>query len=63
MHWQQGFEVMAYRQMPARIGQFLTIFGSSIAVASATREGRQPNARDLEILGIDPVEFRKIRLR
>jgi len=54
---------MAYRQMPARIGQFLTIFGSSIAVASATREGRQPNARDLEILGIDPVEFRKIRLR
>ncbi|MBB2971941.1 MULTISPECIES: hypothetical protein [Phyllobacteriaceae] len=52
---------MTYKQMPARIGRFFTIFGSSIAVASATREGRQPNVRDLEVLGIDPAQFRKIR--
>ncbi|GAB1580454.1 hypothetical protein PPNSA23_03970 [Phyllobacterium phragmitis] len=57
----RGSEIMTYKQMPARIGRFFTIFGSSIAVASATREGRQPNVRDLEVLGIDPAQFRKIR--
>ncbi|WP_199194725.1 hypothetical protein [Phyllobacterium phragmitis] len=52
---------MTYKNMPARITGFLSIFASSIAVASATREGRQPHARDLLVLGIEPSQFRKIR--
>lgn len=52
---------MTHKHMSARISSFFTIFGSSIAAASATREGRQPRARDLIVLGIDPAQFRKIR--
>ncbi|WP_200834908.1 hypothetical protein [Phyllobacterium salinisoli] len=52
---------MTLKHMPSRISSFLTVFGSSIAAASATREGRQPHARDLIVLGIEPSQFRKIR--
>ena len=36
--------------------------GHAIAVAAAVRRRQQPAADDLRGLGIDPVEFRKIRL-
>jgi len=39
----------------------MSIFGSAIAAASAVNQGREPNARDLNALGIDPEKFRQIR--
>ena len=38
------------------------IIGDALATAAAVRNGRQPNARNLRGLGIDPEQFRKIRL-
>jgi tRNA A37 threonylcarbamoyladenosine synthetase subunit TsaC/SUA5/YrdC len=43
------------------IHDLIEIFGSAIAAASAAKHGRQPNARDLRALGIDPAHFRQIR--
>ncbi|MBA3449151.1 MAG: hypothetical protein H0T56_16410 [Pseudaminobacter sp.] len=43
------------------MGEFFTAFGSAIAAASAVSQGRQPDARNLRALGIDPVQFGKIR--
>lgn len=42
-------------------GELIGIFGSAIAAASAVNHGRQPNARDLRALGIDPERFREIK--
>ncbi|MEQ1954082.1 hypothetical protein [Mesorhizobium sp. CN2-181] len=42
------------------IGEFIEIFGSAVAAASAVERGRQPAARDLRTLGIDPEQFRRI---
>lgn len=44
-----------------KIGDLFDIFGSAIAAASAVDARRQPKARDLRALGIDPEQFRKIR--
>jgi hypothetical protein len=44
----------------SRIGRMLNVFGSAVAVASATRTGHQPIASDLRTLGIDPVQFSSI---
>ena len=41
--------------------EFMSIFGSAIAAASAINHGRQPHARDLRGLGIDPQQFRTIK--
>jgi hypothetical protein len=45
-----------------RIGEILSVIGDAIATAAAVRNGRQPKARNLRGLGIDPEQFRKIRL-
>ena len=44
-----------------RIGDILTLIGDAIATAAAVGEGRQPKARNLRGLGIDPKQFREIR--
>jgi len=44
-----------------RITEVLSIIGDAIAAASAIETGRQPKARTLRGLGIDPKAFRKIR--
>ncbi|WP_173934475.1 hypothetical protein [Chelativorans sp. Marseille-P2723] len=43
------------------IGRLFDVMGSAIAVTGAVRERRQPRDEDLNRLGIDPVQFRKIR--
>lgn len=52
---------MSYRQQRARLGELFTIMGNAIAAASAVDHGRQPSARHLRGLGIDPEQFRGIR--
>ena len=42
------------------VSEILTVIGDALASASAVQQGRQPKARNLRGLGIDPVEFRKI---
>jgi hypothetical protein len=39
----------------------VSILGSAIAAAAAVESGRQPRARDLRGLGIDPKQFREIK--
>lgn len=51
---------MSNRNFASRIGGALTTFRSAIAAASAVDNGRQPKARDLRALGIDPELFRRI---
>jgi hypothetical protein len=51
---------MTKRHIPTKIGRFFNVFGSAVAVASATRIGHQPVASDLRTLGIDPVQFSTI---
>jgi hypothetical protein len=43
------------------IGSFFEVFGSALAVSRAIEGRRQPPARDLAVLGIDPASFRNIR--
>jgi hypothetical protein len=45
------------------LGGIFTMLGSAIAVAAAVEGGRQPRARDLRGLGIEPAQFNKIRYR
>ncbi len=45
----------------SRVRELIGIFGSAVAAASAVNSGRQPNARDLRTLGIDPEKFRAIK--
>jgi hypothetical protein len=52
---------MSHRQKRAKLGELFSLFGSAIAAASAVDHGRQPAARDLRALGIDPERFRQIR--
>ena len=42
-------------------GEWIGIFGSAVAAASAVNGGHQPKARDLRALGIDPEKFRQIK--
>jgi hypothetical protein len=51
---------MTKTHIPTKIGRLLNVFGSAVAVASATRIGHQPVASDLRALGIDPVQFSAI---
>lgn len=51
---------MSPRKTFARIGEFMDVFGSAVAVTRAVEGGRQPRARDLRALGIDPESFGKI---
>ncbi|TDQ31845.1 hypothetical protein [Phyllobacterium brassicacearum] len=51
---------MTKRHISSKIGRFFNVFGSAVAVASATRIGHQPVASDLRALGIDPAQFNSI---
>jgi hypothetical protein len=51
---------MSNRNLAARIGGLFSTFGSAVAAASAVDNGRQPKARDLRALGIDPEQFGRI---
>jgi hypothetical protein len=52
---------MNARNALARIGSFLNMVGSAVAVSYAVELQRIPRARDLRTLGIDPTSFGKIR--
>lgn len=43
-----------------RLLGLLDVFGSAVSAASATRNHRQPDIRDLKRLGIDSDRFREI---
>lgn len=45
------------------LGGLFAAFGAAAAAAAAAESGRQPRARDLRTLGVDPDAFAKIRLR
>ncbi len=59
-HSRKGFIMTGNRRFSG-FGRFVGTLGSAIALASAVESGRRPLARDLEILGIDPRQFTKIR--
>jgi len=42
------------------VSEILTVIGDAMATASAVQQGRQPKARNLRGLGIDPAQFREI---
>lgn len=42
------------------LSEILQIMGDALATAAAVRQGRQPRARNLRGLGIDPEQFRQI---
>ena len=42
------------------VSEILTVIGDALASASAVQQGRQPRAKNLRGLGIDPAQFRKI---
>ena len=44
----------------ARLGTFVDVFGSAVAVASAVEARRVPKSSHLRTLGIDPSAFRSI---
>ncbi|MER2534698.1 MAG: hypothetical protein ABTQ31_05985 [Rhizobiaceae bacterium] len=50
---------MANRTLSA-VGNFLDVFGSAVAASRAIEAGRQPRARDLKALGINPDSFARI---
>jgi hypothetical protein len=51
---------MKSRSALAAIGGFLEVFGSAVAVSRAVDANRQPSARHLRTLGIDPKAFGEI---
>jgi hypothetical protein len=55
-----NFVMSSRHQISSRIGNFFDLIGSAVAAASAVDRGRQPAARDLRALGIDPERFRQI---
>ena len=46
---------MTTRNAFAAIGGFFDVLGSAVAVSQAVEARRQPRARDLRTLGIDPA--------
>ena len=46
-----------------RIGSFIDVMDSAIAVSNAVRGGRPARDADLIKLGIDPLRFREIKYR
>lgn len=42
------------------LGSFIDTVASAVAVSAAVRQHRTPRARDLNALGIDPVQFSKM---
>jgi hypothetical protein len=48
------------RRTLSAIGGIFEIFGSAISASRAVEGRRNPSARDLKNLGIDPSQFRAI---
>lgn len=42
------------------VGEWFAVFGAASASAAAVRAHRQPNPRDLDVLGIDAAAFKAI---
>ena len=56
--------ITSMRSLPiSSIARFVDLVGSAIEAASAVSGARRPTDRNLEALGIDPRQFRAIRLR
>lgn len=53
---------MTMQSRPGRIRSIFDALGSAIAVSAAIDGRRQPKARDLQQLGIEPATFRQIKL-
>jgi hypothetical protein len=51
---------MTPRNALTALGDLFDIFGSAIAASRAIEANRQPSARHLRTLGIDPKAFREI---
>lgn len=49
-----------FARFNSRFGHAFTQFNSAVQAAAALRVGHQPRKRDLEALGINVAEFRKI---
>ncbi len=52
---------MSKNQPRSTFADLLGMLGSAISVAAAEENGRSARPQDLRRLGIDPMEFRKIR--
>lgn len=53
-------EMKIFARFNNRFGRAFAQFGSAVRASAALRVGHQPMAKDLETLGIDVAEFRKI---
>ena len=53
--------IMTTRTTLSAIGNFFEVVRSAAAVSNSVSNNRQPAASHLRTLGIDPIEFRKIR--
>ncbi|HWK69075.1 MAG TPA: hypothetical protein VNS34_29470 [Rhizobiaceae bacterium] len=51
---------MSKRQIRSAVVEIMSVMGDALAVAAAVRQGRQPRARNLLGLGIDPEQFGRI---
>lgn len=43
-----------------RVGGFIDVLGSAVAVSGALQGRREPKAHDLMVLGIEPNQFRSM---
>lgn len=57
---QLEMEIMSRYPFSGRLLGLFDVFGSAIAAAGAADSNRQPRARDLRRLGIDPDQYRGI---
>ncbi len=51
---------MANQTRHSLVSEILAVIGDAMASASAVQQRRQPTAKNLRGLGIDPAQFRKI---
>lgn len=52
---------MAHSKIVSGVGSLIGFVGSAIAVSSAVRDRHAAHPQDLRRLGIDPVQFDRIR--
>ncbi|WP_141211560.1 hypothetical protein [Brucella grignonensis] len=55
-----AMEMKMFARFNNRFGRAFAQFGSAVRASAALRVGHQPMAKDLETLGIDVAQFRKI---
>jgi len=54
-------EMKMFARLSHRFGRTFAQFGSAVRASAALRVGHQPMAQDLETLGINVAQFRKIQ--